>query len=268
MLLDIFTTIKDNKDTNIKCGEIMNDLKFLKDYQYAHRGLFNNDEDIPENSTKAFSLALEHSYAIELDIQPTKDDIFVCFHDKSLNRMCNINNDLYNLNYYELQSINLLNSCEIIPKFTDILDLVDGKVPLLIEVKAHKNFKKNLKTLVTILDNYDGKFAVFSFDPNIIRWFKKNKPSYIRGQITSYFHENNKMPKILKYLMKTLFFNKFTKPDFISYNLKNLPNKYATKYKNKGHFVFGYTARNQQEYDKVLKSYDNVVFENFIPKKK
>lgn len=246
----------------------MKDLDFLKSWDYAHRGLFDNKNGIPENSIKAYKLAIEHGYAIELDIQALSDNTFFCFHDSDLTRMVNVDTkSIYDYSYEELSKLKLLNSNESIPKFTDVLNLVNNKVPLLIEVKAHKNFKLHLNALIKILDNYQGKFAVFSFDVRIVNWFKKHRPNYIRGQISSYFHENKKMPKILKFLMKRLFFNKFCKPDFISYNLKYLPNKYVDKQRRKNILVFGYTAKNQDEYNKVKSLYDNVVFDSFIPKK-
>ena len=246
----------------------MKNMDFLKSWQYAHRGLFDNKQQIPENSLKAFKKALENNYAIELDIQAISDNTFVCFHDSNLKRMTNLDSKLYNYNYEQLKEIKLLDSNEEIPKFIDVLNVVSGKVPLLIEIKSHQNYKKHLNNLVLILDQYKGNYAVFSFDPKIVKWFKKYRPNYIRGQITSYFHENNKMPKLIKYLMKTLFFNKFTKPDFISYNIDNLPNKYANKFKNQNNkVVFGYTARTQDQYDAILNNYDNVVFESFRPKK-
>ena len=244
-------------------------MDFLKNWEYAHRGLFDNKQQIPENSYKAFKKALENNYAIELDIQAISDNTFICFHDNNLKRMANKDINLYDFNYSDLNKIKLLDSNETIPKFIDVLNLIGGKVPLLIEIKNHKNYKKHLRDLVLILDNYHGDFAIFSFEPKIVKWFKKYRPNYIRGQITSYFYENKQMPKIIKYLMKTLFFNKFTKPDFISYNIENLPNKYANKFKQKKNkVVFGYTARTQEQYDTILKEYDNVVFESFIPKKR
>lgn len=244
----------------------MKNLNFLKTWKFAHRGLHNISKGIPENSETSFTEAIKNGYGIELDIRLTKDKKYVCFHDQSLKRMAGINKNVNEYSYDELKIINLLDSNETIPLFTDILKIVNSKVPLLIEVKSEKNFKTDLHNFVKIMDSYKGEFAVFSFDPKIVMWFKKNKPSFIRGQITSYFHENDKMPRFVKFLMKKLVSNSLTKPDFISYNLDNLPNKYANKAKKQGLTVISYTARTQAQYDNVLLYYDNVVFENFIPK--
>lgn len=238
----------------------MKNMNFLINWKYAHRGLHN--DIIPENSYKAFENALINGFAIELDIRVTKDNKWVVFHDKNLKRMTGEDIDLVNLSFEDLKHYLLGNSLETIPSLVDVLNLVNGKVPLLIEIKPLKNKKRYLKELVTILDNYQGDYAIFSFSPFIVKWFKKNKPNYIRGQISSFF-EDNKSPKFLKYFYKSMFFNRFTKPDFISYNINNIPNKYIEKVRIEGLILFGYTARTIDEYHNALKYLDNVVFENF-----
>src|SRR5690554_1390491 len=238
----------------------MKKTNFLTSYKFAHRGLHNNI--IPENSFKSFINAIENGYAIELDIRVTKDNKWVVFHDKSLKRMAKEDINLSDLDYDDLKHHLLGNSLETIPLFENVLNLVNGKTPLLIEIKPIKNKKKHLKTLVNLLDSYKGDFAIFSFSPFIINWFKKNRPNYIRGQISSFF-EDNKLPNFLKYFYKSMFFNRFTKPEFISYNIENIPNKYINKARSKGIILFGYTARSIEEYQKALKYLDNVVFENF-----
>src|SRR5699024_367154 len=107
---------------------------FLGRY-YAHRGL--HDKNVPENSMKAFKLAFKRDYGIELDIHLTKDEIPVVFHDHDLKRMCNIDKKIKELTYEELQVFRLKNSNEKIPKLVHVLDSVNGKVPLIVELKAN-----------------------------------------------------------------------------------------------------------------------------------
>ena len=97
--------------------------------------------------------------------------------------------------------------------------------------------------------------------------FKKNHPEVIRGQISEYFKDDQKMSKISKYLMKSLFFNRFTKPDFVSYGIYDIPNKYLDKLMKKGLTVISYAARSQKDLDFVKSHYHNSVFEFFEPKK-
>ncbi|MFA6801629.1 MAG: hypothetical protein WCR19_05935, partial [Acholeplasmataceae bacterium] len=92
-------------------------------------------------------------------------------------------------------------------------------------------------------------------------------PEIIRGQITEYFKNNKKMNPLTKRIMKTMFFNRFTKPDFISYGVQDMPNKYIDKAKQKGLTIISYVARNQAQFDFVKSRYHNIVFEYFIPKK-
>lgn len=236
-------------------------LEFLKKYKYTHRGL--HSEKVSENSLESFKLAIEKNYAIELDIRVTKDGNWIVFHDDNLLRMTGSNVKIKDLLFDELNNYKLINNNEKIPLLSDVLDLVNNKVPLLIEIKHIKKTRKNLKNLFEILDNYKGDFAVFSFSPIIVYLIKKYRKNYIRGQISSFF-DNKKIPKFIKYFYKSMFFNRFTKPDFISYNIENIPNKYIKKAKEKGILLFGYTAKSLDEYYYSLKFLDNVVFENFI----
>lgn len=242
----------------------MKNTDFLKNSLIAHRGLHNNL--FPENSIAAFNNAVSYNFGIELDISVLKDGTIICFHDNNLKRMTGLNQNLNNLSYDDIKDLKLNNTNETIPKFSDVLTLIDGRVPLLIEVKAHKGYKKSIKKIGELINNYSGDVAVFSFSPVVVKWFKKHYPNLIRGQITSYFNHNKKMPKLLKLFMKRMSFNKFTKPDFISYDNTNLPNKYADKALNKGIVVISYTARSNDEFKRIKSHYHNIVFEEFIPR--
>lgn len=245
----------------------MKDMNFLKDWQISHRGLHNIKKNIPENTMLAYEAALESDYAIELDITMLKDGTIVCFHDKDLVRASNLKLNLSKLTFDELKDIKIFNTNETIPRFIEVLDYVNGRVPLLIEIKAHKNYKLMLPTFIRLMESYSGEFAVFSFSPYVVNWFKTTNPHIIRGQISSFFEDNKNIRWPLNSLMKSLAFNKITKPDFISYHNINLPNKYVDKERAKGRLIISYTADRESEYNRIRKLYDNVVFEKFIPKK-
>lgn len=239
----------------------MKDLNFLKEYPLAHRGFHSKEH--PENSMGAYRDAINNNYGIELDLSVLKCGTVVCFHDKNLMRLTGVNKNVSDVTFDEIKDLTLLDSNETIPRFVDMLNLIKGRVPLLIEIKAHPGYKQGMFIIKDLLDNYNGEYAVFSFSPAVIYWLKKHAPYMIRGQITSFFEGKKNTPKLLKYLMKSLFFNKFTKPDFISYNKANLPNKYADKAKEDGLVVISYTATNKDDYNKIKDLYDNIVFENF-----
>ncbi|MDO9630266.1 MAG: hypothetical protein Q7I99_10245, partial [Acholeplasmataceae bacterium] len=141
------------------------------------------------------------------------------------------------------------------------------RVPLLIELKPHGNVIFLCESFMNIIKDYQGIWAVFSFHPSVLKWFKKNFPNVIRGQIAEFFKDNKHMNQISKYLMKTMFFNKFYKPDFVSYGIYDMPNKYLDRLMKKGMTVISYAARTQEQLDFVRKHYHNAVFEYFEPKK-
>ena len=240
----------------------MKNIDFLINYKYAHRGLHDTLNNIAENSLEALQNALDNHYAIEFDVNITKDNKWVIFHDNNLKRMTNLDLSINKVNYNEIKDLKLVNTTNRIPLLSEGLSLVNGKVPLLIEIKNTK--LKHLSSLIEILNSYQGKFALFSFNPKIVGWLKRNHPNIIRGQISSFF-DDLKVPKFIKYFHKSMFFNKFNKPDFISYNINNLPNKYVKEARRNNILCLGYTAKNIKQYEFSLSYLDNVVFENFKP---
>lgn len=246
----------------------MKDLEWIKTSYIAHRGFHSLDKSIPENSLLAFKKAIDYGYAIELDIHVLKDGNVVVFHDDDLNRVCKKDWFLHETTYDQIKNLNLLNTNEHIPLLTDVLSLVDGKVPLLIELKPKGDYNRLCEAFLDIIKGYEGKFAIQSFNPKIINYFRKNAPDIVRGQLAEYFIDDETISKVTKFILKRMLLNHFTKPDFINYGLKDMPNRYLKKALNKGLTIIGYTARNQLEFDKVRKYYHNSVFEFFRPDEK
>jgi glycerophosphoryl diester phosphodiesterase len=240
----------------------MKNVNWLKKEKIAHRGLFDNSKHIYENTLEAFNLALEHNYAIEMDIQLTLDNEIIVFHDKDLKRFFNIDKRVSQTRYEEF--IELGKNGLKAPLFKDVLHHVNGQKPLLIELKAFKDYKLLVDKTMQELNSYKHPYALFSFDPRVVYYLKKKYPCVIRGQITSSF-KDDKMSPFVKFMMKRMITNKLTQPDFISYDIKDLPNKYADRAFKKGLVVISFTARKKDEFYFVRKSYHNVVFENFRP---
>jgi len=245
----------------------MKDLNWLKNNLIAHRGLHSKDKTIPENSFASYTKALERGYSIELDLNVLKDGTVLAFHDHNFKRLCNDPRELKDVTYQECEYLRLLDTKEKIPRFDQVLQLVDKKVPLLIELKPQGDVIFLCESFMKTISSYQGVWAVFSFHPKVVSWFKKNHPEVIRGQISEYFKDDKKMNPIAKYLMKSFFFNRFTKPDFVSYGIYDMPNKYLDKLMRKGMTVISYAARSQKEFDFVKSHYHNTVFEFFEPKK-
>lgn len=236
------------------------DLSFLKDHLIAHRGMHNIEKGIPENSIKAFKEAIKNNYLIELDVHLLKDNTIIVFHDDNLKRMTGIDKKVKDTTYQEIKKLKLNNTNNTIPTLKQVLDIINGKVPVIIELKCDIKSGPLEKELVKILKDYKGKYAVKSFNPKTIYWFKKNYPNIIRGQLSSDF-KNKKMNKIKKYLLKNMLLNKITNPDFISYDIKAIPNKTLNKYKNEK-LILSWTIKNKKDLEKAKKYCDNYICEN------
>ena len=153
----------------------------------AHRGLFDNERGYPENSLPAFERAVDYGYGIELDVQYTKDRELVVFYDDDLFRMCGVKRKVKDCTFEELQRYPLLKSGEPIPLFTDVLDIIDGKVPLIVEIKTADSWLETTEGTAKILDGYKGCCCVESFHPLVLAWLKKNRPETIRGQLSNHY---------------------------------------------------------------------------------
>ena len=131
----------------------------------AHRGVFDN-KSVPENSMLSFKNAIKYNYPIELDVQLTKDNKLVVFHDDNLLRMTGYDKLLQEANYSEISNLKLLNTNEKIPTFSEVLKLINNRVFLDIEVKNTKRVKETCDLLMKELINYSN-YSIKSFNPFI-----------------------------------------------------------------------------------------------------
>lgn len=227
----------------------MQKLEFLSKNLIAHRGIHN--DKIIENTLGAFKRAINKKYPIELDIHLLKDKNIIVYHDDNLKRLNNINKYLKELTLPEINKITKFH----IPTLQEVLDLVNGRVPIIIEYKFDNKVGLLEKESTKLLDNYKGLFTIQSFNPLTILWFKLNRPNYIRGQLVhSIFHQNI----LINYILKTMFTNIITKPHYIACNLNMLDNKIIKTRKEK-YLILGYTIKKKSELFKY-KDYAN----NFI----
>ena len=220
---------------------------------FAHRGVHNNI-DIPENSIKAFKQALKNNLNIELDIQLTKDNILVVFHDFNLKRMADIDKNLNELTYSEIKKIRLLKTNETIPTLKEVLNIVNGKVILDIEIKDTKKIDIVCKKLVDELTSYKGIFIIKSFNPKIVNWFKKHKSEYIRGLLIKDSLYNKLIGKIII---------KYCKPNFLAIS-KKIINKYGIKGYLKEYPILIWTILKKEEINKYINITNNYIC-NIIP---
>lgn len=243
------------------------DAASLKNVYYAHRGLHNNKSGAPENSMAAFKKAIESGYGIELDVQLTKDQIPVVFHDETLQRVCGVDGKLRDYTYEELQQFKLYQSNQRIPRFQDVLALVNGCVPLIIEIKFYGNAKTVCVLADQLLQGYHGVYCIESFHPFAVRWYMTHHPDIIRGQLSSDFNSESKRESPPEFLVHYLLTNFLCRPDFIAYDHRHKKNISRILCKWLYHPLnVAWTIRSQQELDECSSDFDLFIFEGFIPK--
>ena len=237
----------------------------------AHRGLHNFE--LPENSLNKKKNSVAHGFAIELDIRLTDDQKIIVFHDEKLSRMTDRDGYVSNLKLSELEQIALLKteggksvqSEYTIPSLEKVLETVNGRVPLLIELKKAESSFILEQRLLDLLTGYNGDYAVESFDPYSLQYFYKTAPTIMRGQLSSFFHHPDVDASYReKKRLKKLKYIDMSHPDFIAYKITNLPNKYV---KNTGLPVVAWTVKSELQAQKARDKCDNYIFEGFIPQK-
>ena len=231
----------------------MKNLNPLIDKLIAHRGIHN--KYVRENSLLAIEKAVQKNHPVEIDVILTKDKKIILFHDLIIK---NTNNQEFFISDLTFEQIKRINS--YIPTLEEVLNFISGKVPLLIELKPYNKVPRLEKEIVKYLDKYQGYFAIQSFNPLSVYWFKKHRKNYIRGQLLTANYSYN---IFTNFLYKHIIFNKFTSPNFISYNIKGLPNKKIEKIRE-NIIILGWTIKNKEQLLKYRKYCDNFIVENVI----
>ena len=238
----------------------------LRNWDYAHRGL--HSPGVPENSIAAFSEAMKCGFGMELDVHLMKDGNLAVIHDSSLLRTAGVDLLVENMTATELLAYFLEDTQERIPLLSDVLNLIDGKVPLIIELKSTRdNYASLCERACMLLDSYNGPFCVESFDPRCIAWLRKYRKNFIRGQLTeNFFCEKSSLPWIMKFAMRHHLFNVLTRPDFIAYRFedrKTFSNFLCRKLW--GVQGVSWTIRNPEDFETAKIEKWIPIFENFKP---
>lgn len=230
----------------------------------AHRGLHN--DEFPENSLGAFENAVRNGYPIELDVQCINDGTVVVFHDFKLSRITGRDGYVGTLNRDQLQDVHLNGTEYTLPTFEQVLNTVNGKTPILIEIKNEGKVGSLEKKTYDMLKGYGGDYAVQSFNPYSVEYFKDNAPQVPRGQLSTFFKKDNLSGFFKRWFLTRMKLNKSVScPDFVSYCVEYLPNKYVTKAALP---TLAWTVQSQNQADKAMQFCDNIIFEKFIPDNK
>ena len=241
------------------------DFSAFQKYDYAHRGLHDKEKGVPENSLKAFDLAVRGCFGMEFDLQLTKDGQVVVHHDLTISRTCGVDRNICDMTYEELSGYRLFGTEERVPLFTEVLKLVDGRTPLIIELKSYTRQEELCQKTVELLKGYQGLYCVESFDPRIVRWFRQHQPQVVRGQLMCRMPEEN-MTRLQDFIGRNMLTNFFTRPHFEAYDFHTRRNPSLRAARR----VFGmqevsWTLRSLEDYRVAKGEGCLYIFEKFLP---
>jgi len=236
----------------------MSDLSWLTAQPVAHRGYHDLNDKRWENTLPAFQAAVERGFAIECDVHLSADRVPVVIHDDNLQRLAGHDGLVWQRTAAELGAMKVGGTADHIPSLQEALDLVAGKVPMVIELKGIPGHDEGLVEIVgRMLKTYGGKAAIMSFDHWLVRDFAKDAPG-IPGGLTAYGKDNQLIESHFSMLAHDLAFT--------SYAAGDLPNPFVSFVREKLKMpVITWTIRDQKAIDLSYKYGDQITFEGFDP---
>lgn len=236
--------------------------RWLTATPFAHRGL--HDSARPENSLAAVEAAIRAGYPVEIDVQPTSDGEAVVFHDWNLRRLTGRDMRVALVARAELAPLRLLDTTERIPLLREVLDLVAGQQPLVIELKNRRQPGLLEPAVSRLLRNYPGPCAIHSFNPFTLGWFRRHHSDLLRGQISCAF-DTDGMAGWKKAILEHYGMNWMSRPHFISHQLKRLPAAVPLLLRRLGKPLLAWTITGLAEQRHAQRWADNYFFEGFTP---
>ena len=241
----------------------------LAQWNYAHRGLWDLKQGIPENSIPAFLRAGKYNFGIELDVHLSADGEVVVFHDDDFSRICGIPDIVETLTYPEMEKLRLSGTKEHIPLLRDVLKALmeqETPVPLLLELKLPDRKMELCKKVMEIMPIYTGPYLIESFNPLGLRYMRKYHPEVIRGQLSTVYDSSVKVAALIKLCSTSLVCNTLSRPHFVAFNYK-YTNRLGL-WLNERLFkapIFVWTVRSVEIYEQSRGRYASVIFEHFLP---
>jgi glycerophosphoryl diester phosphodiesterase len=232
-------------------------VEWLKQWSYAHRGLHGSG--VPENSLAAASGAIAAGLGIECDVQRSSDGQAMVFHDWELDRLTGETGPVVQRTATQLSAIALSGSDgERIPTLRELLALVRGQVPLLIEVKSKRERRPQPLCMAVrrALEGYAGKVSVMSFDPRVSRWFAEHAPHIVRGLVVTEENERTLTGAVRRHLWLW-----HARPDFLAYDVRDLPSGFAAVQRQRGLPVLTWTVRSAELRERAAKHADAPIAE-------
>jgi len=232
---------------------------------FCHRGLYAKDQKISENSLGAFAHALELGYGVELDVQLSADGMVYVFHDDDLKRMTGVPGLLEEKTSAELDLMRLIGSGEKIPLLSQVLTLIDGKVPMLVELKTTKRKEKYVKAVTELMKDYHGDYAYCSFDPQILTFLRAFAPRQLRGLNMEYSLNKTQFDGLTRLVLQFALLNFNCKPDYLSVDYAHVPFVYKF-WRSFGAFGMKWAVPSQEAEDELTGSCETIIFEHYLPK--
>ncbi|TNE44962.1 MAG: hypothetical protein EP341_10850 [Sphingomonadales bacterium] len=229
---------------------------WLTQWEYAHRGLHGGG--IPENSLEGTRLAIDAGLGIECDVQRSADDHPMVFHDWVLDRLTGDSGEFGLRRQTNLQEIGYRNSEEGIASLADLLQLVAGRVPLLIEIKSKPGYDvtRSCMAVALAIDAYQGHHAVMSFDPRVARWFRRNAPQTCAGLVMREDEHGHTQKAWQRRLAMWI-----AKPDFLAYHIAALPNPWVSGLRKRGLPILTWTVNSRETRARALRYADALISE-------
>lgn len=241
-------------------------IKKYRGAKFAHRGL--HGEGRAENSLSAFSAAVEQGFGIELDVRLTKDGEVVVFHDDTLGRVTGDPRRVDECTLTELRALRLSGTEETIPTFHEVLSLVGGRVPLLVEVKEDPGCRAVSDAAAKILSEYKGEFITESFNPMTVRRMRRALPGSASGYLCDHFTANPGYRTARYLLIEHFLLNFIARPAFIAFDRAAVP--YAPFSFMRRFWrapAFAWTVRSPEEEAACRTDFDGIIFENYLPER-
>ncbi len=235
---------------------------------FAHRGLYDNDAGVPENSLAAFKNAARHGYGCELDVQFTKDKKLIVFHDNDFKRASGVDTPVWELTYDEVQRLPLFGSDERAPLFSEVLRCMDGRAPLIVEIKAEGVdtawYREVFEATKKELKGYKGEYCIESFHPYVVRLVKKHMPQVLRGQLVGGVRDRGALKKPVALALAWLLTSFYTRPQFIAYDERYIGRPLRAA-KRLGAMSVMWTVRTLERCRELEKTEGAIIFEHCDP---
>lgn len=229
---------------------------WLTDRPFAHRGL--HSAQAPENSLAAFEAAAVAGHPVELDVHLSSDGHVVVFHDDDLGRMAGDPRAVSDVPLAELLQMSLLGTDQTIPTLAEVLELIDGRVPVLVEIKNRGEVGPLEDAVAEELSPYFGDVAVMSFNPFSLGRMERTAPHITRGQLSGTFADED-LPAYQVFALRQLMMNWRSRPHFIAYEFEALPSPATSLQRMRGRPLLAWTLNDPDSAEFAASLADNLI---------